>query len=308
MRTSTRLSAQNKWRGILAGIGFTEKELSGAHGPCPICGGHDRYRFSDYKGGGEYYCSHCGPGNGFDLIMKTKDWDFPATAKEIDRLLGDDIMEVFKPKVDMEKRRRDLNALWAKGTDPDIVTEYMRNRGITLPVGDICSLRGIPDMYLSGSALRHRGLLAMMRDHNGNPVSIHRTYFATKERKIMPPLGEMRGTSVRLGTDPEDTVVVGEGIETTLAGMQHYDIKSGYAAISAFGMENLKLPGSISRIIILADNDKSFTGQKAAFTLARYLDSKGKDVKVAMSWRPGEDFNDVINSERDREIMEYTNS
>jgi len=307
MKTSTKANAHNKWRGILSALGFTDGELSINHGPCPICGGVDRYRFTDYKGGGEYFCSGCGPGGGFDLLMQKNEWNFLTAAKEVDRVLGTDIKEVFQPKVDMEKRRRDLNEVWAQGTDQVLVCDYMRSRGIMIPVGDMCNLRGAHELYLRGTKSRHRGMLALMRDPRGRPVSIHRTYIDAKERKVMPPTGELKGASVRLGIDPDHTVVIGEGIETTLAGMQYYDIKSGYAAISAYGMETLQISGDVKMAIILADHDASFTGQKAAFTLARHLDSKGMDVKVVMSQYVGDDFNDIIRCARRSAILDFNN-
>ncbi len=312
MRTSTKANAQNRWRGILGALGFTGKELSGDHGPCPICLGVDRFRFTDYRGGGEYFCSGCGAGAGFDLIMKRDSCDFLSAAKEVDRVLGTDIKEVFRPKVNLEKRRKDLNALWAKGTVPFVLSSYMRARGITTPMDGMCNLRGITNMYLKGTVAEQNGILALIRDPGGQPVSIHRTYIDEKIRKIMPPSGDMRGSSVRLGTDPEGDIVVGEGIETTLAGMQYYGVESGMAAISAHGMETLVLPKKVERVIILADNDKSFTGQKAAFTLARHYDSKGLSVSVVMSYIGGCDFNDILNDvsgtlDTSSDIMEFEN-
>ena len=46
-----------------------EKALSGKHGPCPLCGGRDRFRFDDKDGRGTYFCSGCGAGDGVRLAM-----------------------------------------------------------------------------------------------------------------------------------------------------------------------------------------------------------------------------------------------
>src|SRR5690554_5454604 len=66
--TPTRELALGKWPGILSRLGVDESFLLNRHGPCPNCGGKDRYRFSDQEGTGSYYCSQCGPGDGFDLL------------------------------------------------------------------------------------------------------------------------------------------------------------------------------------------------------------------------------------------------
>ncbi|MEE9365295.1 MAG: toprim domain-containing protein [Dehalococcoidales bacterium] len=289
----TRANAEGKWRGILLAIGFTEKELSGKHGPCPMCEGTDRFRYTDYKGGGEYFCARCGPGSGFDLIMHAKNWDFAYAAKQVDKLLGTEIEQVFKPKVDLEKRRRDMNAYWQHADRYDLVENYLTSRGIkihnTLPMKN---LRGHSRMFLAGSSGQHEGMVALIRNSEGQPISLHRTYFKKKQRKVMPPIETIKGGAIRLGEEPTDRLVIGEGIETTLSGMEHFGCSAGYATISAGGMEAVQVP-EVKEVIILADNDKSFTGQKAAFTLARSLDNKDIDiVRVVMPTERDMDFND----------------
>ena len=63
MTTNTRANAHGKWRHILLQFGLTTKNLSGKHQPCPLCGGKDRWRYSDHDGNGSYFCSGCGPGS-----------------------------------------------------------------------------------------------------------------------------------------------------------------------------------------------------------------------------------------------------
>lgn len=297
MRIShTRERAQGKWHALLLALGFTEKELSGDHGPCPLCEGRDRFRFSDYKSNGEYFCARCGPGSGFDLVMGKNNWDFAHAAQEVDKLLGTKLEEVFQPRVDMEKRRRDMNWLWEHATDRGLVEKYLLSRGIAVPLNEnllaLRDLRGHPQMFLRDSSERHRAMLALIRNKEGKPVSIHRTYIDLGLRKVMPPLETIKGCAIRLGyTSPDHPLIIGEGVETVLSGMQDFG-GAGYACISAGNMEEVIVPELIKRVIILADNDKSFTGQKSAFALARKLDTKNKDVKVVMRPDVGLDWND----------------
>jgi len=293
IKNDTRASAVGKWRAILTHFGFTEKELSGKHGPCPLCEGSDRFRYTDYKDGGEYFCSGCGPGSGFDLLMGKMNWDFAHSAQEVDKLLGTDIEQVFKPRVDTEKRRRDMNAVWRNATDETIVPEWLKYRGIEGWNRGYADLRGHPSMFMAASSDRHRAMLALVRNKDGAPIAIHRTYIDAKQRKVMPPIETIKGAGIRLGEYlvERKTVVIGEGIETVLSGMDYF-LQPGIATISAAGMEEIIVPEHYENIIILADNDLSFTGQKAAFTLARRLDNKKKTVRVVMPSKVDTDFND----------------
>jgi hypothetical protein len=60
--------ARGRWREILPQLGVETRFLTNQHGPCPICGGKDRFRFDDRDGSGSYYCNQCGPGPGLVLI------------------------------------------------------------------------------------------------------------------------------------------------------------------------------------------------------------------------------------------------
>lgn len=44
--------------------------------PCPMCGGKDRFRYTDRSGEGAYVCRGCGGGSGIDLIMKSTGMEF----------------------------------------------------------------------------------------------------------------------------------------------------------------------------------------------------------------------------------------
>jgi putative DNA primase/helicase len=56
--------ARNRWREILPRLGVDTQFLTNRHGPCPLCGGKDRFRFDDRDGSGSYICGQCGAGVG----------------------------------------------------------------------------------------------------------------------------------------------------------------------------------------------------------------------------------------------------
>jgi primase-helicase-like zinc-binding protein len=74
--------ARGRWHGILPAIGISEKFLKRKNGPCPVCGGKDRFRFTDIEGKGTFYCNNCKGGNGIALVMKfaVEPLGFPAPA------------------------------------------------------------------------------------------------------------------------------------------------------------------------------------------------------------------------------------
>ncbi|WP_421214542.1 primase-helicase zinc-binding domain-containing protein [Aeromonas dhakensis] len=62
-------AAQGQWPELLAAVGITVPSW-GKHGPCPVCGGSDRFRFDDKGGRGTWVCNQCGAGDGLSLYQK----------------------------------------------------------------------------------------------------------------------------------------------------------------------------------------------------------------------------------------------
>lgn len=89
-------SAKGHWPSILGALaGLTGKQLEDKHGPCPLCGGTDRYRFDDKDGNGSWFCNKCGgktqsggAGSGMDMLMRKNNWDFKRAASKVERHLG----------------------------------------------------------------------------------------------------------------------------------------------------------------------------------------------------------------------------
>ena len=73
--------ALGKWQGILPALGVPSKALSNRHGPCPMCGGKDRFRFDDKGGRGTWICSKCGAGDGIELVKRIQNVEFKEAAR-----------------------------------------------------------------------------------------------------------------------------------------------------------------------------------------------------------------------------------
>jgi putative DNA primase/helicase len=106
-------------------------------------------------------------------------------------------------------------------------------------------------------------------------------------------LGEC--AQVRLG-GVQERLGVAEGIETAISVGKLFGIPC-WAAISANGMKAWDPPPQVRTVVICSDNDANFTGQEAAYTLARRLSLKGLEVEVHIPPQVGTDWNDVFKLE-----------
>ena len=88
--------ARGHWPFILSRLaGLSKSELSDKHGPCPLCGGKDRYRFDDEDERGTWFCNQCGGkeqqgggGTGMDLLLRKNNWTFKHAVTQIKSALG----------------------------------------------------------------------------------------------------------------------------------------------------------------------------------------------------------------------------
>ncbi len=80
-------AARGRWESVLSGFGVNTALLTGRHGPCPGCGGRDRFRFDDKEGEGTFICSQGGggnlSGNGLTLLQHVTGWEWKKCVEEI---------------------------------------------------------------------------------------------------------------------------------------------------------------------------------------------------------------------------------
>lgn len=88
--TIIRDQAAGKWREILTRLGMALPLTAKQHGPCPACGGKDRFRFDDEDGHGSWFCNQCTPqaGDGFALVQKVRGCDFPGALQLVADAVG----------------------------------------------------------------------------------------------------------------------------------------------------------------------------------------------------------------------------
>ena len=302
MRPNLRDVAAGKWTGLLLGFGLTEKQLSGKHCPCPICGGNDRFRFDDQEGRGTFFCSHCGAGDGVKLAMLLKGWDFKTAAMEIELAAGV-VQPVAIPKgQDEAEKVEKLRRVWSESKplqDGDEVMHYLAGRGLSLsqlPEG----VRLHPGLrYYEGETCigTFPAIVARVVDSDGAGLTLHRTYLkdghkapVASAKKLMPGKPVSGGAVRLLPAGP--CLGIAEGIETALAASELFGLPV-WSCISAHGIETFEPPAGIDQVIVFADNDASFTGHKAAYAAAFRLKQKGIAVDVRIPEISG-DWLDVL--------------
>ncbi|MEY5006853.1 MAG: hypothetical protein RL764_169, partial [Pseudomonadota bacterium] len=183
--------------------------------------------------------------------------------------------------------------------DDTIASYYLRSRGITVQLPEV--LRYHPALKHVPSGQYFPAMVA--RVDGGDGFAIHRTFLSAdgKCKADAAPakmaLGPIRGGGVRLGGISR-TLVISEGIETGLSmfcGFFDEPVRV-WAGLSASGMETLRLPCGIEKLIIARDNDKA--GRAAAGALAGRAWRSGAipldGISIVAPDGEASDFNDIL--------------
>lgn len=311
--------ATGRWHWILTGLGINSRLLRNQHGPCPVCGGEDRFRFDDKGGRGTYYCNVCGAGDGMDLAQRWLGCGFADAAKQIDALLGRDDKpdkdDAFKPQRSLEQIRSSLNHAWSSAVNGEIAIEYLRRRKVLSDGRGLTDIRGArraPYFVNGRRAGVYPAMIGLVRSQTGEPVSVHRTYLISptiRKKKLMTPLGNLTGSYIELAPSENGAMIYAEGIESALAGReiwlrtlgqsgQMYDAVGVRSAISAGNLVKQKIPREVEHVIICVDVDLSFAGQAAAYELARKAKADKRSVTIIEPTDMASDVADCLTDEQ----------
>lgn len=84
-----RAAVRGRWGSVFPLIHISVPNSPKQHGPCPCCGGKDRFRFDDKDGTGSWYCNQCDPhaGDGFQLIRNVNRCTFLEAVELVSRVI-----------------------------------------------------------------------------------------------------------------------------------------------------------------------------------------------------------------------------
>lgn len=281
--------AYGRWPEILMHAGIDASYFSGKHGPCPLCGGRDRFRWSK-KDGGLWVCNHCTEAKwatGFRILMEHLSVDFRGAADYVRGFFGGSTARpataVRRPTVADEAAKhaaslRRMEEIWAatRALDQgDPVMQYLQRRvpGLDYSPRQVRYHPALsywdPPQHEGGKPV-HRGdfpaMVVRAFDPEGRFVQLHKTYLTHDGRKADVPVVKktekgigVNGFAVPLQLPLGDTLGIAEGIESALGAsmLQGYPV---WAALNGPSMAAWDLPPTlreqIRRLVIYADNDQ----------------------------------------------------
>jgi len=279
-----RRAAQGRWPEILQGLGIGAEFLRDKHGPCPSCGGKDRFRFDNKEGRGTYICNNCGSGDGFALLELVQRWDGKECLQQVSGFLG---LRADAPaprtsarphaaavaahaqadaekQASAEKAAATARGLWQQASAPPFTHDYLSEKGIA----------AVGVRLLAGKD--GATLLVPLYDAEGTLWSVQRIYRGADDEgkpawcKRHLKGGMKAGCFLLLGA-PADCVLVCEGYATG-ASLHECTRHAVAVAFDAAGLLRvsaiLKARHPGCEIVIAADND-AFKAGNPGLTAAR---------------------------------------
>jgi putative DNA primase/helicase len=304
------------WTEVLRQVGVAEEFLRGKRhpGPCPFCGGRDRYVYDDRNGRGDYFCRQCGAGDGFSLVQKIFGLTFPKALERVAKTAGiisdaPPILRTAMPSACIapaRPTRRVLDLVRGACEPADVadVREYLATRRLwPLPTG--CKLLAHASLeYWDGRERigRYPALVADVRDVDGERVTVHVTYLAggrklegREPRKLLSPLTGRAGCAVRLLPLAGDRLGIAEGLETALSASALHEALPTWAAFNTALLAKFEPPPSVRTLVVFADRD--VPGLEAAAKLLERLQGRCT-VELRTPPAPHKDWNDVWRGDR----------
>jgi putative DNA primase/helicase len=293
-------------------------------GACPVCGdggkGSRSNRFAVHLHKNAWLCRRCQRSGGVvDLVMHLDGVGFKeAVAVLAGGKCPSPVAQhtaMARPVLDCaadEERKRQRALQWWEDASPIGGTPAERYlveiRKLVLPP-DLSPrvLRFHPDCPFSDDGTRHPCLLALYRrielplflppdqPVEAEPRAVMRTALTVDGKKIgRMAYGPVRGAAIKLSDDADVTtgLVIGEGLETTLAGMV-FGFAPAWALGSAGGIAKFPVLSGIEALTVLAETEDGGANERASRECFARWSAAGREVLRATSMI-GCDANDAL--------------
>jgi len=310
--------AAGRWPEIWRELGITDITANGKHGPCPGCGGRDRFRtVLDESDTGGWVCGQGGDptgGDGFDLLQHVHGWTPGDALKAVAECVGlggkgDDAAKGRRGSLTNEPvsstppakkqtppaslRRVIESAAPAKEDHPYLVRKEVDPSGLLeLPAPNLANLLGYKPKA-GDAALAGRVLIAPVIDLEG----LRSLEMIDEEGRKTALARATRKGAWWQSEDLErpEVIAIGEGIATA----KSIAAATGWPAVAALSCSNLrnvaqamKEQHPTARLVICADRGN---GEDAARKAARKV---GAALAVPdIQPEQGSDFNDLATAE-----------
>lgn len=294
--------ARHRWAAILVGLGIEARFLVSKHGPCPICGGKDRFRWDDKDGTGSFFCSQCGAGDGFMLAQKFSGKPFKFIADAIRSAYGNAPVEakhVERDRPNGEAHKKIWDSAQPPSEGGPLHTYQTKRFGRPWPSN---AIREANKFYHPEGKDYFTAMVARVSDPQGNLVNLHVTYLTqggekaavAPNKKVLP--GKLpEGSAIRIWPSAK-MMGIAEGIETAISAAVLFRMPV-WAAINGSMLAKWIPPENAETICVFGDNDENYTGQAKAYALANRLATQfGKQVIVKIPPETGWDWNDRLKS------------
>jgi putative DNA primase/helicase len=285
-------------------------------GPCPICGGTDRFAVSLKKQA--FNCRGCG-GRGGDAIALVQFLDGLSFREAVEALCGGrsqspahyagpapaDSLSPARPDCFDDGNQKRAGDIWRAAVDPrgTLVHAYLEYRKLDLPdeaAGTV--IRFHPSCWFRKE--HHPAMVCLVRNIATNePQAIHRTALTPdgiairrNGKTFRMSLGPVSGGAVKIGLDEAVTMglCIGEGVETCLAGRQMgLHLRRVWSLINTGGIASFPLLPGIEGLHLFKENDANRASAKAVEACARRWHAAGRDVLVVKP-DTGNDLNDEL--------------
>lgn len=300
--TSARDLARGHWRTLLPALGVESRFLVNKHGPCPMCGGADRFRWDNQNDEGGFICGQCGGGDGFDLARKVTGRTFGLILRDVEELVGKKAgLDANRDHGEEYRLKSAMQTIWQGAGRP--ISECPVGVYLTKRLGRFWAFQGLrfnPSVWHNEAQARFPAMVAQIVTPQGQAVNLHLTYLQPNGLKanIAKPKLVMAGRlpdgcAIRLGPERE-RMGVAEGIETALSAAILYKIPV-WACVNGTLLAKWVPPDTAREIVIFGDNDENYTGQAKSYHLANRLEVQFKrKAQVFIPPQIGQDWNDHL--------------